>query len=334
MTVWWQVVSNSEGQGRGKGLISRDFLTGIGVSLLVFLLAAAYPLSAPFLFFLVPLPIIFYYSKLGRWLGLLFVPVTVAIAVFALNELGQGGYAPLLCLLVFLGLAIAEVLKRRFSIEQVVLISLAAMSIPVLILIAFSFFRTGMAPWQRIEPYLIQTILENAKLYGQMGVPSEQVALIRDNASQIARFFINILPALGLISMALCIWLNLLAARTVFYRRQLYFPDFGDLARWKAPEKLVWVVIGSGRVLLVPDDRVFYVGLNLLLLCLFVYLLQGLAIVSHFFRTRNIPLFLRTIFYALLIFQQILVLLVIALGLFDLWVDFRKFNKTINGSAA
>jgi len=233
--VWWQVVFYSKEEG--KGIITRDFLTGIVISSLLFILAAAFPLSAPFLFFLAPLPIIFYYSKLGRWLGLLFVPVTVAIAVFALNELGQGGYAPLLCLLVFLGLAIAEVLKRRFSIEQVVLISLAAMSIPVLILIAFSFFRTGMAPWQRIEPYLIQTILENAKLYGQMGVPSEQVALIRDNASQIARFFINILPALGLISMALCIWLNLLAARTVFYRRQLYFSRFRRPRQMESPGK-------------------------------------------------------------------------------------------------
>jgi len=330
--VWWQVVFYSKEEG--KGIITRDFLTGIVISSLLFILAAAFPLSAPFLFFLAPLPIIFYYSKLGRRLGLLFVLATFVITVFALKELGRGEYVPLLCLFGFLGVSIAEVLSRKFSIEQGMLISLAAMSIPVLTLIAFSVFRTGDAPWRLIEPYIVQSILENVKLYAEMGVPAEQVKLIRDNAPQIARLFINILPALGLISMALCIWLTLLAAKAVFYRQRLYFPDFGDLAKWKAPEKLVWIVICSGGMLLIPDDRVYYVGLNLLLLCLFVYLLQGLAIVSYFFRTRNIPLILRSIFYALLIFQQILILLVIALGLFDLWLDFRKFNKSMNGSTA
>jgi uncharacterized protein YybS (DUF2232 family) len=327
-------VLNREGEGEGKGLINRDFLTGMVISPLAFLLATAFPLSAPFLFFIAPLPIIFYYSKLGRRLGLLLVLATLAIAAFVMMELGQGEFAPLICLLGFLGVTIAEVLRRKLSIERAILISLAVMSIPVLLLIAFSVFRTGEVPWQRIEPYLVQTILENAKLYAEMGVPAEQINLIRDNARQIATLFINILPALSLVSMALCIWLNLLAAKAIFYRQRLYFPDFGDLAKWKAPEKLVWMVIGSGGVLLIPDVGVYYVGLNLLLLCLFVYLLQGLAIVSYFFRSRNIPIILRSIFYALLIFQQIIILLVIALGLFDLWLDFRKFNTTMNGSTA
>ncbi|OPY90883.1 MAG: hypothetical protein A4E72_00401 [Syntrophus sp. PtaU1.Bin208] len=319
-------------KGERKDIIGRDFLAGVVVSSLVFLLAAAFPFSGSFLFFLAPLPIIFYYSKVGRLLGLLMVAVTLSGVVAALKAMGSVEYAPLFGLLGFLGVAIAEVLRRKFSIEQSILASLVAMSIPVLSLIAFSIFRTGEAPWWIAEPYLVQTILANAKLYGEMGVPAEQISLIRDNAPQIARLFINILPALSLISITLCIWLNMLAARAIFYRQRLYFPDFGDLARWKAPEKLVWIVIGSGGALLIPDDTAFYVGLNILLLCLFVYLLQGLAIVSYFFRTRNIPILLRSIFYVLLIFQQALVLLVIAFGLFDLWFDFRKFNKTMNGS--
>lgn len=300
----------------------------------MFILVAALPLSISFFFFLSPLSIVYFYSKLGRNLGLPLVLVVLGIAFLILETLGRSAYVPLICLLGYLGVILAEVLRRKVSIEKAIIGSLVAFLIPALLLITFSIIRTGEAPWQMVEPYIVSGILENVKLYSELGVPAEQVDFIKDNAHEIATFFINILPALVLVTIALCIWLNLLAARMLFHRQRLYYPDFGDLAKWKTPDKLVWLVIVGGGLLLIPNDRVYFVGMNLLIVCLFVYLLQGLAIISFYFRKKNIPIFLRTLFYFLLIFQQIFILLVIALGLFDLWVDFRKFNKTMSGSAA
>jgi hypothetical protein len=110
--------------------------------------------------------------------------------------------------------------------------------IPGLILISFSILRTGEAPWRSGEVYLANAILENVKTYSEMGFPPEQINSIKDNAKQIAATLINILPALVLVNIAFCVWLNLLAAKALFYRQRLYFPDFGDLARWKSPENL------------------------------------------------------------------------------------------------
>ncbi len=318
----------------GKGSINRDFLAGIIISSLLFIFPAAFPRLSSFLFFLLPLPIIFYYSKLGRALGIVVVLTTLVASVFASASLGRTEISPLLCLLGFLGVIIAEVLRRRLSIEKAILSSIVALMIPGLILISFSILRTGEAPWRSGEVYLANAILENAKTYSEMGFPPEQVNQIKDNAKQIAATLINILPALVLVNIAFCVWLNLLAARTTFHRQRLYFPDFGDLSRWKSPDKLVWLVIVSGGMLLIPDERVFYAALNALIICFFIYLLQGLAIISFFFRKKNIPVILRTIFYVLLAFQPIFTLLVIAVGLFDLWLDFRKFNVTMDGSAA
>jgi len=149
------VVLSSE----GKGIIIRDFLAGIVISLLVFVFAAASPLSASFLFFLSPLPIIYFYSKLGRIPGLLLVLATLVVAVFTLEMLHHGEYVPLICLLSYLGVILAEILKRKVSIEKAILSSLVAMMIPGLILITYSIIRTGAAPWQRIEPYIVSAIL-------------------------------------------------------------------------------------------------------------------------------------------------------------------------------
>ena len=102
------------------------------------------------------------------------------------------------------------------------------------------------------------------------------------------------------------------------------FPEFGDLTLWKAPEKLVWLLITSGLMMLAPVEILETVGINLLILCCLVYLFQGLAIAGFFFRCKKVPVFFRWLFYMLIVVQQYMVILVIAFGLFDIWIDFRK----------
>jgi uncharacterized protein YybS (DUF2232 family) len=318
----------------GKGISLRDFLAGVVISSLFLIFSGMSPLSASLLLFIAPLPIFFYYTKLGRNHGLVLVIATLLISFSTLEALNRGAYVPLLCLFTSLGVILAEIVKKKVSIEITILASVAVFTIPLLVLIAYLTIKAGEAPWRLMEPYMVNAILESVQHYSEMGVPTEQVTLLKDNARKIAVFFIRILPALGIVIIALCSGLNLLAARMIFNRRNLDFPDFGDLAGWKSPEKLVWILISSGTMLLIPDDRFHSVGLNLLIICLFVYLLHGLAIVSFFFRKKNVPVFLRTLFYVLLIFQQMFILPVIAAGLFDLWIDFRKFNKKTSDSAA
>jgi uncharacterized protein YybS (DUF2232 family) len=117
---------------------------------------------------------------------------------------------------------------------------------------------------------------------------------------------------------------NLLAGRLLFRRNGVAFPDFGDLAAWKAPERLVWILIAAGGLVIVPMEGTAIVGMNLLILCGLAYLFQGLAIAAFFFRQKRIPVLFRWLFYALLLIQQYMLIIVIAFGLFDMWVDFRK----------
>ncbi|MDD5524767.1 MAG: DUF2232 domain-containing protein, partial [Smithella sp.] len=64
---------------------------------------------------------------------------------------------------------------------------------------------------------------------------------------------------------------------------------------------------------------------NIFLVTSFIYLLQGLAIVSFFFQKKNVPFFFRYLFYFLIAVQQILMIPIVAIGLFDIWIDFRKY---------
>ena len=112
------------------------------------------------------------------------------------------------------------------------------------------------------------------------------------------------------------------------------YPDFGDLTCWKAPEKIVWLLIATGGMILFPFHAVKYSGVNLLILCLFIYLCAGLSIIGYYFKVKRFPIFFKIMFYTLILIQQYLLLFVVVLGLFDLWADFRKMIKPAQDSNA
>jgi uncharacterized protein YybS (DUF2232 family) len=76
--------------------------------------------------------------------------------------------------------------------------------------------------------------------------------------------------------------------------------------------------------MVVPGETLVMVGMNILIVCCLIYFFQGMAITAFFFRLKNISVIFRWLFYMLLAVQQYTIMFVVALGLFDLWIDFRK----------
>jgi uncharacterized protein YybS (DUF2232 family) len=108
------------------------------------------------------------------------------------------------------------------------------------------------------------------------------------------------------------------------------------LREWKGPEPMVWGLIACGFALFIPGlEWSKIIAINVLVVIGTCYFAQGLAIVAFFFHKNNVPRFLRGLTYVLIFFQQIFTLLVVGLGLFDLWGDFRKLRKNdLNPSQA
>ena len=61
-----------------------------------------------------------------------------------------------------------------------------------------------------------------------------------------------------------------------------------------------------------------------------VYFAQGISIVIHFLKARKVPVFLWFIIFILIFAQPLLIGLVAGMGVFDMWVDFRKIRSPIS----
>ena len=166
------------------------------------------------------------------------------------------------------------------------------------------------------------SIAQTAILYEKAGIKGEELKDYQQGMEEAGKLIGRIYPALVVVSLACIAGLNLLLLRKNAARLPEP-PAIGDFARFKNPEQLVWVLIVAGFTMLVPNTLATTAALNVLVVTVALYFIQGMAIIAHFFSRLATPRFVRIVFYCILAFQPYLAVAVAALGIFDIWGDFR-----------
>jgi len=162
----------------------------------------------------------------------------------------------------------------------------------------------------------------------KMGWSRESIDAVKERLPEAIDAMLRMLPALLFITTAVIVLINVVLLLRRFPERRPEWLSLETLRDWKAPEYLVWGLIACGFVMFIPGlESLRAAAANLLLVIGGCYFAQGLAVIAFFFHKNNVPRFLRAVTYVLIMFQQIFTLLVVGLGLFDLWGDFRRLSK-------
>jgi len=132
---------------------------------------------------------------------------------------------------------------------------------------------------------------------------------------------LSLVPALLIITCAVVWFANFWLAS-----RRCAWPQMLDLTRWEISPWLIWGLIASGFGLFVSVEPIVTVARNVFAVMLAFYFCQGLAIVHYYLVRLGLPRPLRVASYLLIAFQQIVAAAVLALGVFDLWGDFRRLR--------
>jgi hypothetical protein len=146
------------------------------------------------------------------------------------------------------------------------------------------------------------------------------------------QFVLGIFPSMLVINYLLTNTLNYVVARYYCLRgRSPIQLDTEVLTHWRASDYVVWVFIASGSALLLPVVGLRTVGLNVFLVTLVIYLLQGLAIAVFWAQRLPIPIGSRWLLMliGMVIAGPLGIVLCIAAGLFDLWADFRRLRRQL-----
>lgn len=299
------------------------FLLALALSMFLFMSGISLPPLGAILLPFVAQPVLLFGVKYGiaNGLGVLAVAL-VLFALLAGLELSviYGVFAVLAGFL--LGL-----LGRLRQIEYLVVGAAAAMFTWALG-IALYFFGSWSALTADFRAGLSQQFASATRMQEQLGFSKESLDLLKEKMPQLIDMTLQLLPALVLLTFGFIALINIFSLRRRFPERGTEWFAVDNFREWKGPEALVWVLIASGFTLFVPvADALRIAAMNLLLVVGAFYFAQGLAVIGFFFHKNNVPRFLRGITYILIVFQQIFTLMVVGLGLFDLWGDFRRLGK-------
>jgi uncharacterized protein YybS (DUF2232 family) len=307
-----------------QGNISKDIISGLAIIGLIFTASTYLPIIGFFFSLFIPLPILFYRSKLGRTTGIIVYILSIIIMIVMTGSISLDIF--FFAELLLLGFVLSELFEMRLSIDKTISYACASVLITVIVILFFYSNLSNTGIYTLASEYISRNLELTMAMYESLGVPEESIHVISNSMEKIHYVLIRIIPAM-LISLTLFVsWTSLLIAKPLLKAKNIFFPDFDSLKLWKAPEFMVWLFIGCGVMLILPDNSFKILGLNGLIILLTIYFFQGIAIVSFYFEKKNVPRIFRIFLYSVLALQQLVLLSVIGLGFFDMWLNFRKLG--------
>ena len=298
------------------------FLLALASSVFLFMSGISLPPLGVLVLPFVAQPVLLFSLKYGIGGGLAVLGIAFLVFIIIAEEL-----ALIYALFAVMTALLLALLGRIRAIEYLVC-SIAVAMLSMTAGLAYYFFGSWATMFRDLRASLTQQLAAALTVQEKMGLPQDSLAMIKEQVPQIVEMMLRLLPALLLLSFAFIVLINLLYLARRFPERRGQWFSLPHLREWKTPESLVWGLIASGFVLFLPGAGLLRVAaLNLLLVLGACYFAQGLAVIAYFFNKNNVPRFLRGLTYVLIIFQQIFTLLVVGLGLFDLWGDFRRLGK-------
>jgi uncharacterized protein YybS (DUF2232 family) len=302
--------------------VLKDIATGIAITSILFAASIKSPVLGFFCTFLVPLPTFFYRSKFGRKIGIAVPGFTIIAMIIILGGFTFDVFFFIELLLI--GFVLSELIELKLSIEKTFIYAcIVVLSSSILVVLFYSNI-TGIQVGSLVSAYIIKNLELTLELYKNMGMPEENIHMISSSMESFQYVLIRIFPALVIASTLFIIWTSLMLAKPLLKTKNLFYPDFGQLNLWKTPEYLVWIAIACGILLLIPDRAVRLMGINGIIILMTIYFFQGMAIVSFYFAKKQFPRLLRFFLYSLIAIWQVILLIVVILGFFDIWFNFRK----------
>jgi len=220
---------------------------------------------------------------------------------------------------------LSEGLRRRLKPEQAVflggLLPLAAILtflVPVLI-------KAGKNPVALADEYFRTSLIEAQQLYTQLGL-TEVAQMLSAVSERFLHYLVRLSPgiivATSLLQAAFCYGV----ARTILLRKDpsLPIPSQPTLATWHAPDSWVWGLIVTLGLIALTKEGPYFLGLNLALVYIIVYIAQGAALVEFWLRKTKLNILWRSFAHTIIMTLPPLLAVIIALGVVDIWADFRK----------
>ncbi len=246
------------------------------------------------------------------------------IDFFSIPFLILSNMAVFLCYML-IGLMLADALKDKCDIFNTCMrISFVSISISAVIGILAIAIQPDVLS-QMIE-YIDRMLIDMIAIVQTKTSNDTIFEFIKNNHRLLAVQVMHILPAFICLSGLLVISVNATVSTYLFKRIKI--GQMPDLMTYRVPDIIIWGLILSGFIyagstFLLSLPVLASIAINGVLILLGVYFLQGIAVIAYFFSKRPMPFLRLIVYFTIIIFFSTMSILVIGLGIADVWLNLR-----------
>ncbi|NLN17077.1 MAG: YybS family protein [Firmicutes bacterium] len=279
----------------------------------------------PYIFFIVPVPLIILVYRHGLRLGIL---VTVVSAILAGLLIDIMTMVVLLLVLGLVGISIGGALREQLPPQNVFALGVAASLTAYALLLFFSQTLFQVNVVDLLMDSFRHSIDQVTALYSRMGMSEEQLGEAVSMLENLMNLSRMVMPVTFLLSAILLAFVNYWLARSILGRLGSKIAWFPPFRYWRFPWHLAWgYILGLGLPLITSEGFWIAVAANLQFFFTYVFMVQGLAILWFFFDEFRLSRFLRVAILVLIFLPRWpLSTLVVWTGVIDTWLDIRKLE--------
>lgn len=277
------------------------------------------------IYFFIPLVVLFYMYKWEHGTRYILGGLVLGVIISAIaNALGT-----LLFTITFIppGYILAQSAFQGDSPARSGLKATLVLAVCWLLLLFGYTMVTGVNPITDFIDSLDHGIEEALNYYRQSeNVDSATISLIEQSRYQMKEIFPKVIPSIMAGFALISVWFTMVSGNSII-RKFIGYKPWVDHQRWSLPTKLIWFLIGSTIIALLPLGLSKVVGINILIVLSVIYFFQGFSIFVFFMHKWKVPLLLRTFFYGMMLFQSFGTVLLFVVGVGDVWFDLRRLQK-------
>lgn len=222
-----------------------------------------------------------------------------------------------------IGLIIPELALRGTRPFRTILWTTAAAAALTVVLVTAFTLTSKIDPQLFIQKEITDGITQVAKLYEQQsGLTGQELDALKQGMQTVGELMMRLYPALATINLGLISAATLLLFIRSAARYALVL-DLTPFKRFRTPDLLIWILIIAGFAMLAPTTLVTTPAFNILVILCVLYFMQGLAVLLTFCERTTFAGTLKVMLAVALLTQPYLAGIVVIIGIFDYWGDFR-----------
>lgn len=286
------------------------------------------PLLA-FVLLLIPIPFI----VLGKRHGIHFVILSIIASAIIIGSLTEPVYSIFVVALPGItAIVMGYLMYKNYPPGKILIGGTVGALAASLLSISLTAWISGVGSIAYLSEILKEVMDIQLSMYKTLGMEAQEMDRIMTTLESSIQVATMIVPSAMMVSSFFLAYINYVLSVQVLKRIGYKVESLKPFKEFSLPKTILMgtLIIGGLTMLMRNVQGIDYTTLaaNVLVIFQFIYLLQGLAVVSYFISKSHLGKVFKIMIFVFLILNQMALTLIAILGFVDIVADFRKINTS------